>query len=168
MTSFLALRASVCAYLWCLIPPVFYYYLLFFYFYGMLYRLPAGVPSHYLKRSLTGSLSGIGRSPVRNLLRSTLILFFLTWAGPILLQVPPRFDPAFSGSRLVRVSFSSWDFMTERKSSTKREQKRASLFFTTGTSSIVTVTHRRKNPICTSALARALRTTSASGCAAPP
>ena len=106
MTSFLALRASVCAYLWCLIPPVF---IILFYFYGMLYRLPAGVPSHYLKRSLTGSLSGIGRSPVRNLLRSTLILFFLTWAGPILLQVPPRFDPAFSGSRLVRVSFSSWE-----------------------------------------------------------
>ena len=24
-------------------------------------------------------------------------------------QVPPRFDPAFSGSRLVRVSFSSWE-----------------------------------------------------------
>ena len=24
MTSFLALRASVCAYLWCLIPPVCY------------------------------------------------------------------------------------------------------------------------------------------------
>ena len=68
----------------------------------MLYRLPAGVPSHYLKRSLTGSLSGIGRSPVRNLLRSTLILFFLTWAGPILLQVPPRFDPAFSGEAAAR------------------------------------------------------------------
>ena len=74
MTSFLALRASVCAYLWCLIPPVFI---------------------------ITVCYIGARRHP--------LILFFLTWAGPILLQVPPRFDPAFSGSRLVRVSFSSWE-----------------------------------------------------------
>ena len=97
--------------------PGFYYY---YFFYGMLYRLPAGVPSHYLKRSLTGSLSGIGRSSVRNLLRSTLILFFLTCAGPILLQVPPRFDPAFSGSRLVRVSFSSWEPARTQNSSSSR------------------------------------------------
>ena len=31
MTSFLALRASVCAYLWCLIPAVFIIILFYFY-----------------------------------------------------------------------------------------------------------------------------------------
>jgi len=56
MTSFLALRASVCAYLWCLIPPVCYI--------GFEQR----PPSSHSQRSLAGYLSASGRSPVRNLL----------------------------------------------------------------------------------------------------
>ena len=52
MTSFLALRASVCAYLWCLIPPVCYI--------GRQVRPPS-----HMKRSLAGSPSASGRSPVR-------------------------------------------------------------------------------------------------------
>ena len=47
MTSFLALRASVCAYLWCLIPPVCYI--------GRQIR-----PLSHMKRSLAGSLSASG------------------------------------------------------------------------------------------------------------
>ena len=34
MTSFLALRASVCAYLWCLFPPGFMFYVYFFGYIG--------------------------------------------------------------------------------------------------------------------------------------
>ena len=64
MTSFLALRASVCAYLWCLIPPVCYI--------GFEQRPPS-----HSQRSLAGYLSASGRSPVRNLLRPLyLFLFF--------------------------------------------------------------------------------------------
>ena len=55
MTSFLALRASVCAYLWCLIPPVCYI--------GFEQRPPS-----HSQRFLAGYLSASGRSPVRNLL----------------------------------------------------------------------------------------------------
>ena len=55
MTSFFKLRASVCAYLWCLIPPVCYI--------GFERR-----PPFHSHRFLAGYLSASGRSPVRNLL----------------------------------------------------------------------------------------------------
>ena len=61
MTSFLALRASVCAYLWCLIPSVCYI--------GFEWR-----PLSHLQRFHAGYLSASGRSPVRNLLDPYIII----------------------------------------------------------------------------------------------
>ena len=63
MTSFLALRASVCAYLWCLIPSVCYI--------GFEWR-----PLSHLQRFHAGYLSASGRSPVRNLLDPYIVILF--------------------------------------------------------------------------------------------
>ena len=70
------------------------------------------------------SASGEGRWFETCYVLRPLYYFFLTWAGSILLQVPPRFDPAFSGSRLVRVSFSSWEWKVRERSSLRHSPTR--------------------------------------------
>ena len=56
MTSFLALRASVCAYLWCLIPSVCY----------IGFELESSFTNHL--SFLLGAFSPGERSPARNLI----------------------------------------------------------------------------------------------------
>ena len=70
-----------CAYLWCLIPPVFYYFIYIYLFIFMPYRSSARPPLSSLDAISGWHPFPSGRSPVRNLLRLTLIYFFLTLSG---------------------------------------------------------------------------------------
>ena len=103
MTSFLALRASVCAYLWCLIPPVF----IIFIFYFLCYiGCPPAFPiiySAYLGPTAARRPSGCRIESAA----MTLIIFFHLKRAQFCSRCLLRFDPAFSGSRLVRCPFSS-------------------------------------------------------------
>ena len=70
MTSFLALRASVCAYLWCLIPRYFYLYFIFLL---------------YVDSATTNRASGTHRgSPIS---RSS---HWCPWQSPALARCEPR------------------------------------------------------------------------------
>ena len=72
-----------------------------------------------MKRSLAGSLAASGEGRQFETCFDPYIIFSHL-GGLDFPHVPPRFDPAFSGSRLVRVSFSSWeDFFLSHQSSSK-------------------------------------------------
>ena len=103
MTSFLALRASVCAYLWCLIPPVFIVFILC---YIGRHALTSPLSLSPMKRSLADAPAASGEGRQFETCFDPYIYIFSPERAQFCSRCLLQFDPAFSGSRLVRCSFS--------------------------------------------------------------
>ena len=100
MTSFLALRASVCAYLWCLIPPVCY----------------IGFPNRSSSLSLASLPFDNPEWPLRfELGKLTLLYIFSHLSGlNFALGASYGFEPTFSARRPVRWLFSFFNEGVEK------------------------------------------------------
>ena len=93
-------------------PGIYYLFILFLCYIGCPPACPI-IYSAYLEPTAARWSSGCRiESAVL-----TLIIFFHLKRAQFCSRCLLRFDPAFSGSRLVRVSFSSWEFMAASRRS---------------------------------------------------